>query len=409
MTAPHLQAGTPEYRRALIGLFIGGYITFAILYATQSLLPVLSRQYGVSAVKASLTMSLATGTLAFSLVIAGSLSEAWGRKRMMNVSLVAASVIMILTGFSPSFSSMLWLRFIQGIVIAGLPSVAMAYLVEEIDARSVGGAMGMLIAGNSLGGMSGRILTSAVTDWVSWRVALSGIGLIALAGSLWFIARLPASRNFRSRPLRFRSLGYSLLQHLRDPGLWCLFGIAFMLQNAFTALYTYITYRLEGAPYHLSEAVMGLIYLNYLPGAFSSTWMGRQADRYGRQKIMWLGLAIMALGAGLTLLPPLACQIAGTGIFTVGFFGCHSIASSWVGRRAASNKAQASSLYLLFYYLGVSVGGTLGGAAWTAWNWRGVIGLNAASMLGMAFLIGCLGLLPTPAAGVGQAAEKAAG
>ncbi|MEI2444040.1 MFS transporter, partial [Priestia megaterium] len=63
------------------------------------------------------------------------------------------------------------------------------------------------------------------------------------------------------------------------------------------------------------------------------------------------------------------------GLFTFGFFGGHSIASSWVGQRALKNKAQASSLYLFLYYTGSSVGGTIGGIFWSTFGWDGLIGM----------------------------------
>lgn len=57
---------------------------------------------------------------------------------------------------------------------------------------------------------------------------------------------------------------------------------------------------------------------------------------------------------------------------TFGFFGGHSIASSWVGRRAGDNKAQASSLYLFSYYMGSSLAGASGGLFYASHGWNGV-------------------------------------
>jgi hypothetical protein len=60
----------------------------------------------------------------------------------------------------------------------------------------------------------------------------------------------------------------------------------------------------------------------------------------------------------LTLSNRLWLIIAGVAILTFGFFASHSIASSWVGAGARQAKAQASSLYLLAYYLGSSIAGS---------------------------------------------------
>jgi YNFM family putative membrane transporter len=83
----------------------------------------------------------------------------------------------------------------------------------------------------------------------------------------------------------------------------------------------------------------------------------------------------------VTLARPLVVIIAGLVIFTFGFFGSHSVASSWVGLRARHSKAQASALYLFFYYLGSSLLGAYGGFFWSAWAWRGIVGFIGALLV----------------------------
>jgi len=292
----------------------------------------------------------------------------------MSVSLLLSSLIVIITAFSPTFSSLLGFRILQGIVLAGLPAIAMAYLGEEVDSRSLGIAMGIYISGNSIGGMAGRIITGSITDLFSWRIAMGTIGVISLILSIWFWFHLPNSRYFAPKPLRLKALSKSLVGHLKDPALLCLFCIAFILMGSFVTLYNYIGFELVAPPYHLSQTIVGWIFIVYLTGTFSSTWMGRLSDSLGRKKVLWIGLVIMAAGAIVTLASPLVLKIIGIAVFTFGFFGAHSIASSWVGRRARTAKAQASSLYLFFYYSGSSIAGTAGGFFFSNFGWKGVIG-----------------------------------
>lgn len=63
----------------------------------------------------------------------------------------------------------------------------------------------------------------------------------------------------------------------------------------------------------------------------------------------------------LTLLQPVAAIAFGIACVTFGFFAGHSTASGWVGRLATQGKGQAAALYLLSYYLGSSIVGSLGG------------------------------------------------
>lgn len=373
MKMHYVQKGTKTFHRINLALFLGGFATFANLYCTQPLLPMFSREFRISPTFASLSLSVTTVALAVFMLIAGSLSESFGRKPMMIVSMVGTSLIALLIPLSPNFGILVALRIIEGIVLAGLPAIAMAYLSEEVDKKSLGVAMGLYISGNSIGGMAGRILIGLFTSWVSWRFAIFMIGVISLVCSVVFVRILPSSRNFVRRPLMLSTLFSSLLHHLRDRGLVFLFIIGFMLMGSFVTLFNYIGYRLMAAPYNLNQGVVGFIFIIYLMGTFSSTWMGRLADRFGRRKVQWIAIVIMLCGVLITEFWPLWLVIVGIGIFTFGFFGAHSLASSWVGRRAVSEKAQASALYLFFYYAGSSIGGTSGGELWSAYSWRGIV------------------------------------
>jgi YNFM family putative membrane transporter len=369
-----LQQGTPAFRKVNFALFAGGFITFSILYDVQPLMPVFTKKFHVSAATGSLTLSVTTFTLAIAMLLTSSLSEAWGRKIIMSISLLLSSLIVMFTAFSPTFGTLLGFRILQGFVLAGLPAIAMAYLSEEVDPGSLGAAMGIYISGNSIGGMAGRIITGSITDLFSWRIAMGTIGVISLALSIWFWLHLPNSKYFTPKPLKFKELFASLLGHLKDPALLCLYGIAFILMGSFVTLYNYIGFQLLAPPYHLSQTIVGWIFIVYLTGTFSSTWMGKLSDKLGRRKVLWIGLVIMATGAAMSLAAILVLKILGIAIFTFGFFGSHSIASSWVGRRAKTAKAQASSLYLFFYYSGSSIAGTAGGYFWSNYGWSGVIG-----------------------------------
>jgi len=371
----YIKQGTVSFRDAILALFAGGFNTFAILYNIQPLMPEFSRDFHISPTMASLSLSMTTIAMAVSMLFVGSLSDAWGRKSVMTFSLFAASVLALLTAASPNFHFLLVIRVIQGIVLAGLPAIAMTYLSEEIEPSSLGIVMGIYISGNSVGGMGGRIISGIVTDFFNWRVAIAAIGALSLIATLLFWFKLPPSRNFERQPLKISKIAESLLSQCKDRNLLSVYGLGFLLMGSFVTLYNYIGYQLLAPPYSLSQSLVGSIFFVYIMGTFSSTWMGRLADRYARHKVMWMALAIILIGVTITLSSSLWLKIIGIAIFTFGFFGGHSVASSWVGRLATNHKAQASSLYLFFYYVGSSVGGTLGGIFWSNFGWAGVVGL----------------------------------
>jgi YNFM family putative membrane transporter len=367
-----VRAGTSDYRRINLALFCAGFVTFVTLYDVQPLLPIFAREFGVAPAVASLPLSIATAALAVGMLLAGTLSDTLGRRPVMAVALVLTSLLAILTWFCHSFAALLTLRSFQGLVLAGIPSVAMAYLGDEMDARSIASAMGLYISGNAMGGMTGRIGSALLCDYLPWHGAMAVIGLLGLVLSLVFLRSLPVSRKFQPRPFRFGYLFTSLGRQLRDPGLLCLYALAFLAMGGFVSLYNYIGFRLLDAPYRLSQFNVSLIFLVYLLGSFSSGVVGALVNRFGRPFMIRLALAVMLAGALITLATSLPLIVAGVGVFTCGFFCAHAIASSWVGRRAGSGRAQASSLYLFCYYQGSSISGTMGGLFWQHFGWHGV-------------------------------------
>jgi YNFM family putative membrane transporter len=379
VSVPYLERGSPAYWRASLALLFAGYATFSLLYYVQPLLPAFSDAFHVSPAQSSLSLSLSTAALAGAIFVAGFVSESWSRHRLMTASLTASSLLALAVAFVPHWNQLLVLRTLAGLALGGVPAVAMAYLAEEVHPDGLGLAMGLYVGGTAVGGMSGRVITGIATDLLGWRAAVGTIAVLGLLSTLAFRSLLPPSRHFVPRAgLGFAHHRAALAKHLRSPGLPLLFSMGFVLMGGFVTLYNYIGYRLIAPPYRMSQAAIGAIFVVYLLGMVASPWSGRLADTFGRGRVLIGGLLLMLAGLLLTTLPPLAAIAAGIGLLTVGFFAGHSVASSWVGRLAKEAKGQAAALYLLSYYLGSSLVGSIGGHFWTAYGWNGVVALVGA-------------------------------
>ncbi|UFK37509.1 MFS transporter [Pectobacterium parvum] len=378
---PYITRGTPQFMRVTLALFSAGLATFALLYCVQPLLPVLSQDFGISPATSSLSLSVSTVMLAFGLLFTGPLSDAIGRKNVMVVSLMLAAICTVICAFMTSWNGVLIMRAMMGLSLSGVAAVAMSYLSEEIHPSVLAFSRGLYISGNSIGGMSGRLVSGVLTDYFPWRVAIGTIGVLALIAAITFWRILPESRHFRPGSLRPKTLLLNSKLHWRDAGLPLLFLQGFLLMGAFVTLFNYIGYRLLAAPYLLSQAVVGLLSVVYLTGSYSSPKAGALTARYGRAPVLSVAILLMLAGLGMTALSPLFAIFGGMMLFTAGFFAAHSVASSWIGQRARRAKGQASSMYLFSYYLGSSLAGTLGGFFWHAFGWMGITVFLSALLL----------------------------
>lgn len=382
----HLRQGTAAYRRATLALFCAGFATFALLYCVQPLLPSLASAFRVSAASSSLVLSLSTLSLAVSLLVAGALGEAWGRKPVMAAALGLSCLLGLACVLVESWQLLLILRTLLGVALSGLPALAMAYVGEEFEPASLPAAMGLYIGGTALGGLLGRLLAGLLSDIGGWKLALGGIAAMALLSLALFFWLLPASRHFKAQPLSLRGLAGNFAAHLRSPMLRRLFLLGFLLMGGFVALFNYIGFRLAGDPFRLSSTVIGLLFTVYLAGILSAGWAGRLVPRFGARQVLLLGVALMLVGVGLCATPWLAAIILGLGLFTLGFFAAHAVASGQVGYHAQGAKAQASALYLFAYYLGSSLVGYLGGYIWEHAGWLALV----AALAGLFVLAGGL-------------------
>lgn len=380
------ESGSGAYRRVSVALFLTGFASFSMLYCVQPLLPVFAQYFHVSPAESSLALSLSTGFLALAILGATVVSEVVGRRGLMFGSLIGAAVLNIAEAFTPDWHALLVARTLEGIVLGGVPAVGMAYIAEEIHPRGVGLSMGLFVGGNAFGGMFGRVVGGALTQFTTWRIAIGGMGLLDLVVAVGAFMLLPAPRNFVAQPrlmLRYHLSAWR--GHLRPGPLPLLFLIGGVLMGAFVTVYNYIAFRLRGAPFELNNAEISLVFLVYLFGVASSGVAGALSDRYGRGPVLTAGIMIAGMGVALTMLPFLAAIVCGVAVVTIGFFVGHAVASSWVANAAAGAKAHASSLYLLAYYLGSSVIGSTGGWFWSAGQWPAVAGFVLA-LFALAFV-----------------------
>lgn len=366
---PGLSPGDPGYRRIMLAAATAGLASFNAMYLTQAVLPSIHDGLGVSPTTAALTVSATTGMLAITVIPVSILSERVGRRRVLQVSVIVATVLSLLLAAAPGIGTLVAVRALQGVAVAGVPAVMMSFLSEEIHRDHLGRVMGLYIAGTTLGGLLGRLVPSSVLEFTDWRGAVLAGGTVALVLALVCAWALPPQRNFAPKRITLRHELSAFRRHWHDRRLVALFILPFLMMGAFVSLYNYLGFRLTGQ-FGLPEAVAGAVFLLYLSGTWSSARAGALVTRYGAGRVLVTGVALATVGLALALVPNLAVTVVGVLLFTASFFAVHSTASTLVGQIADRDRAEASSTYIMSYYLGSSVIGWLSGyffqAGWLA-------------------------------------------
>jgi predicted MFS family arabinose efflux permease len=368
-----IELGSAEYRKISWGLALGAFLIFCNLYLFQPILPHMAKLYHVSSTQVNWLFAASTLALSLTLVPWAIASESYGRRNIMMIGLLTLPVAGALLLFYPTWWTLIAERTITGFAIAAFASVAVAYMVEELSSQAFHAAIGAYISANSLGGISGRIIGGSLTGIFNWEVAVMTMCIITVLGTIcvWFL--LPAQKNFTPRPRQLIQHQLSVLSHLRNRELWFAMLIGGANFALFVNLYSVMGFRLVAPPYNLPIALVALIFICYLGGTLSSRLTSRWLKYYHPISGMVAGTLISLVGMWLALAESVICIVLALVLISFGAFFTHTLAYSWVSRKAQHAKATATALYLVHYYIGGSLGGFFLLYCWQHAAWHGVV------------------------------------
>ncbi|GAA1711321.1 hypothetical protein GCM10009734_12900 [Nonomuraea bangladeshensis] len=417
--------GAGGTRRVSAAVAAGGLSSFALLYAPQPVLPQLAEGFRLDPGSASLAVGVATGALAVAVLPVAALAERVGRRRVIVWSVLVSAVLGLLLPLAPTFPVLLGMRAVQGVAIAGFAGVAAAYLADALGTKRLAAAVGAMIAGNSVGGMLGRLGTGFAAAPLGWHGSLAVVAAVALACALFAALTLPradtgvgkgastaagtnastgaragastgagASTSTSTSAGAGAGAGASAGAGARQEdaaggargalgvGVWVPCAVGALAMGAFVALYNAAGFRLAAPPLSLAPAAASLVFLSYAMGTVSSAAAGRLAGRFGRTAALVTALLVTVAGSALTLHPALPVIALGFAVLTAGFFAAHAIANAWVTAQASPRtRGRAAGLYTLCYYLGSGAGGTVGSVVYGRAGWPWLIALTTAWLL----------------------------
>src|SRR5512138_2557599 len=162
-------------RRGRLALYLGTAAAYADMYVTQPVLPLLSREFGVGAARAGLTVSAVVLAIAASSSFYGPLADALGRARVMAGSTALRALATLSCAFAPSFGALLALRAAQGVLVPGTTAVSVAYAGDRYRAADLPAVVGGIIGGRVLGGW--------IADHAGWRAPFVAFAAISLAAA----------------------------------------------------------------------------------------------------------------------------------------------------------------------------------------------------------------------------------
>ena len=349
-----------------------GFFAFLNVYSMQSVLPLVMQEFHASPVQAGFTIGATVLAVALVSPFMGMLSDAFGRKIVICFSLFALTVPTALIPAAGSLSSVIALRFLQGLAIPGIVVVIIAYISEEFRSANIARMTTAYVGGTVIGGFCGRFLTGHVGDLFGWRGAFVTLAILTFAGAVLTFWLLPPSRHFVAN--RNVSGAFRLLNsHLRRPRLLAACAVGFCVLFSLVSTFTYINLHLASAPFNFSAAALANVFAVYLVGGVVTPLFGRFIVRFGFRRSIIGALAISGAGLLLTLVPSVPAVIVGLTVCSSGVFACQSTTFSFIATNVVEGRSLATGLYNMCYYAGGAAGTWVAGMAYEAGGWNGAV------------------------------------
>lgn len=381
--APPAPATERTLSPALVGLI--GFLTLVDLFATQAILPGLARHYHASAAAIGLAANASTLGMAVAGLLAGALGRDVERRRGIVVSLALLAGPTLLLAFAPSLAAFAALRILQGLCMATVFTLMLAYLAERCTRTGAATALAAYVTGVVASNLVGRLVAATVAAALGASGSFVVFAGLNLAGAAIVAASL--SGGAPMRVARAAPFWAGWTRHIRDRALLRLFAIGFLILFGFIGIFSYVGFVLARPPFALSMSALGLVFLVFAPSMATTPLAGRAVDRFGPAASLGAACALAIAGLPLLLLQSLVPVLVGLALVGIGTFFAQAVATGMVGRTADTEKAAASGLYLSFYYCGGMAGAALVGQLFDRFGWGSAIG-TVALALGLAAMLG---------------------
>jgi len=358
------------------------FLTLVDLFAAQAILPSLQREFGVSRAAMGFAVNASTFGMAAAGLAVGIFGRNLDRRNGIWISLALLAVPTMLLSTTRDLAIFAGLRVAQGLCMATAFTLTMAHLAEYFPADRATGALAAYVTGNVASNLFGRILSAAVADLGGLSINFQTFALLNLAGAALVWTTLKRTEHMMpGRRMRSHASWRSVLG---NRGLQSMLAIGFLILFVFIGTYTYVNFRL--VELGLSPMQLGLVYFVFLPSLLTTPLGGLVSRRLGAGAGIMLTLFLAVLGLIALLSASLAAVLAGLAVIAIGTFLAQALATSEVGRIAATEKAAASGAYLASYYTGGLFGSLVVGQIYDRFGWN-ISVLTLAAMLMLAMLL----------------------
>jgi EmrB/QacA subfamily drug resistance transporter len=180
---------TRDQRLVLVASILGSFVAFLDVSVVNVALPAIRANLGGGVSAQQWVVDAYLVTLGSFILLAGSLSDLFGRKRVFAAGLIGFGVTSLLAAIAPTATILIVARALQGATGALLVPSSLALIVANFTGADQGKAIGTWTAWTGIAFIVGPLLGGALVDVSSWRWVFA-INVVPIAATLAVLARL---------------------------------------------------------------------------------------------------------------------------------------------------------------------------------------------------------------------------
>lgn len=364
-------------------------VAVASVYWTQTVLLEVGVAFSVTAAQARLAFGACSIAYAIAFFLVAPLADRISARSLAQFGLAATAIAASISASLNSFHAYIAIVILHGGFAAAVPAAMFALMSRVARKERLGSYFGFLIAASVAGITIGRVAMGWLATLFGFREGLL-IGAVALLIAMGLAQALP--KEDMTRKTRFMDFPIMYLKTVRilvNPVSSWLYLIGFLLFSGYLGVITFLTLRLQQAPFLLDGSAIGAVSLAGLSAVLGAPISGGITSRIGSFQIALAGLACVFVGVVcIFVAQSIAAVVVGVFLIFLGVFACQPAMLVRLSERVGSeNRGAASSLYMLTC-LGAGGGASVAlGPVWSNYGWRGVsIVCGVAIVLGMAAL-----------------------
>ncbi|MHC5759920.1 MFS transporter [Nostoc sp.] len=362
-------SSNPLTKVQVLIMAIAAGVCVANIYYNQPILKDIASSFGVSESEAGSISVLSQVGYGFGLFFLIPLGDKINKKKLILCLMICLFFLLIFMTFSQNIIQV-WILSVA-IGIATVSAQVILPLAASIDRVTTGKTVGNIFTGLLIGILGARVFSGYIAEWLSWRYVYGFSAVIILIVIVLLNIYLPNIENeFNCYYLELLSSTLQQLKRfslLREASL-----IGGLLFGVFCSFWTTLTFHLSGAPFNFQSDTIGMYGFVAIAGALMAPVFGKLADRGNSQRSLTIAVSMVIVSLVIAKIASNSALAIAVAVLLLDV-GVQAIQVTNVARiytLDAKSNSRINTVYMTTYFIGGSVGTSIGLLCWNLGGWN---------------------------------------